>query len=114
MFNELGGENSDIPVIVMSGIHESKDSARLLSGEAACLRKPFGPDEISTAVRRVLDDVQTKDVGGRFAPGETLEREPGAVPERGPDAAPAGGATPPGVGPAAHQASQAEPTEGTR
>ena len=113
MFIELGGEDADVPVIVMSGFPESKDSARLMRGAAACLRKPFGPEEIATAVRRVLDEAQTKDRGDlgtpRGAPGsdESGYAGDGRQAAAGREAMPLDGAPP------TPEAPPGEPAEGS-
>jgi signal transduction histidine kinase/ActR/RegA family two-component response regulator len=113
MFHELGGENSDIPVIAMSGFPESKESARLLSGAVACLRKPFGPDEICAAVRRALDGAQATHRIGRGVSSDAPVRALGAVPDSEPGAATAGGAPPPAAEPETHRGPATEPAEGT-
>ena len=55
MWEHLSREGFDIPLIVMSGFPEEKDVAKLSSCAATYLQKPFGPSEISRAVRATLD-----------------------------------------------------------
>lgn len=55
MWRSLMEQGFDVPVIVMSGFPKGKDAAELLEGAALYLQKPFGPKEISRAVRETLD-----------------------------------------------------------
>ena len=55
MWERLSEEGYDIPVIVMSGYPNGRDTTEFVRGAATFLQKPFGPREISRAVRHVLD-----------------------------------------------------------
>jgi signal transduction histidine kinase/CheY-like chemotaxis protein len=55
MWKRLTEQGYDIPVIVMSGYPNGHDTTELVSGAATFLQKPFGPKEISKAVRHALD-----------------------------------------------------------
>jgi DNA-binding response OmpR family regulator len=46
-----------MPVIVMSGYPQGEESKALLKGADTYLQKPFGPREITRAVRDTLDSV---------------------------------------------------------
>jgi len=60
MWDSLAKRGCRIPLIVMSGFPQSRDSAEFLKGAAAFLQKPFGPREIARAVRLTLDAALTK------------------------------------------------------
>ena len=68
MWDEFEARGYDIPVIVMSGHPTEKDSRDLLKGAATFLEKPFGPKEISRAVRRTLDAAESARAGPLEAP----------------------------------------------
>jgi signal transduction histidine kinase/ActR/RegA family two-component response regulator len=55
MWERLTEQGYDIPVIVMSGYPNGKDTTELVHDAATFLQKPFGPKEISRAVRHALD-----------------------------------------------------------
>jgi two-component system cell cycle sensor histidine kinase/response regulator CckA len=55
MWERLTQQGYDIPVIVMSGYPNGRETTELLRGAATFLQKPFGPKEIARAVRHVLD-----------------------------------------------------------
>ena len=55
MWEHLTNEGFDVPLIVMSGFPEEKDVDKLSSSASTYLQKPFGPQEISRAVRATLD-----------------------------------------------------------
>ncbi len=46
----------DLPVIVMSGYPKGEEDGGFLDEAASYLQKPFGPKEVTEAVRRALDD----------------------------------------------------------
>ncbi len=46
----------DLPVIVMSGYPKGEEDGGFLDDAASYLQKPFGPKEVTEAVRRALDD----------------------------------------------------------
>jgi CheY-like chemotaxis protein len=60
MWEHLASEGFDVPLIVMSGFPEERDVAKLSSCAATYLQKPFGPSEISQAVRTTLDSFAEK------------------------------------------------------
>ena len=66
MWEHLTREGFDIPLIVMSGFPEERDVAKLSSCAATYLQKPFGPSEISRAVRATLDSF-SKERSGKDA-----------------------------------------------
>ncbi len=68
MWNQLNAQGYGIPVIVMSGFPEGKESSDLLKGAATFLEKPFGPNEISLAVRRTLDTAPKSTHEGHGSP----------------------------------------------
>jgi len=55
MWECLEQEGYTMPVIVMSGYPQGEDSREMLKGAASYLQKPFGPREITSAVRQTLD-----------------------------------------------------------
>lgn len=55
MWRSLSSEGFNLPVIVMSGFPKGKEADELLENAALYLQKPFGPREISRAVRETLD-----------------------------------------------------------
>ena len=55
MWEHLASEGFDVPLIVMSGFPQEKDVTKLSNCAATYLQKPFGPTEISRAVRATLD-----------------------------------------------------------
>jgi FixJ family two-component response regulator len=55
MWTQLSADGCDKPLIVMSGFPRSKHTEDLLRSAAAFLQKPFGPREITRAVRHTLD-----------------------------------------------------------
>jgi signal transduction histidine kinase/ActR/RegA family two-component response regulator len=57
MWDHLVQENYGMPVIVMSGYPQGEESKALLKGADTYLQKPFGPREITRAVRDTLDSV---------------------------------------------------------
>ena len=54
MWEELLGEGFDVPLIVMSGFPQEKEVNKLSRSAATYLQKPFGPQDISCAVRSTL------------------------------------------------------------
>jgi len=67
MWECLEGRGYRVPLIVMSGFPQGRDSGEFLRGAAAYLQKPFGPREIARAVRLTLDAATSK---GGTAPAE--------------------------------------------
>ena len=63
MWEHLAGEGFDIPLIVMSGFPEEKEVSKLSSCASSYLQKPFGPQEISRAVRATLDSFEKQHTG---------------------------------------------------
>jgi signal transduction histidine kinase/ActR/RegA family two-component response regulator len=55
MWEHMAGDGFDGPLIVMSGFPQEKDVTKLSGCATAYLQKPFGPGEISRAVRSTLD-----------------------------------------------------------
>ena len=66
MWERINERGYDIPVIVMSGYPNGKDTTELVHEAATFLQKPFGPREISRAVRHALDASRKtpEDAGG--------------------------------------------------
>jgi DNA-binding response OmpR family regulator len=63
MWEHLTNEGFDVPLIVMSGFPEEKDVDKLSSCASTYLQKPFGPQEISRAVRETLDSFAEQHAG---------------------------------------------------
>lgn len=63
MWEHLTNEGFDVPLIVMSGFPEEKDVDKLSSCASTYLQKPFGPQEISRAVRATLDSFAEQHAG---------------------------------------------------
>jgi CheY-like chemotaxis protein len=55
MWDHLSERGYDVPIIVMSGYPNGKDTTDLVRGAATFLQKPFGPKEISSAVKTALE-----------------------------------------------------------
>jgi CheY-like chemotaxis protein len=55
MWEHLSSAGIDVPLIVMSGFPQETDVTKLAGSASAYLQKPFGPAEISRAVRSTLD-----------------------------------------------------------
>jgi CheY-like chemotaxis protein len=60
MWEHLAKAGFDVPLIVMSGFPQEKDVAKLSSCATTYLQKPFGPTEISRAVRATLDSFSVR------------------------------------------------------
>jgi signal transduction histidine kinase/ActR/RegA family two-component response regulator len=61
MWEHMASAGFDGPLIVMSGFPQEKDVTKLSSCAATYLQKPFGPAEISRAVRSTLDSFTRRD-----------------------------------------------------
>jgi FixJ family two-component response regulator len=55
MWEQLTSEGFDAPLIVMSGFPQATEVSTLARCASTYLQKPFGPQEISRAVRSTLD-----------------------------------------------------------
>jgi len=68
VWREIQARGLDIPIIVMSGYPQGKDMDDLIKGAATYLQKPFGPKEISRAVRLSLDSAPRRKERDQEAP----------------------------------------------
>lgn len=68
VWREIQARGLSIPIIVMSGYPQGKDMDDLMKGAATYLQKPFGPKEISRAVRHTLDSAEKRKERGEPAP----------------------------------------------
>lgn len=55
VLDELYEEHSDVPVLVLTGDDAAADAARERLGPDAVLTKPVDPEEIVTALRRLIE-----------------------------------------------------------
>jgi signal transduction histidine kinase/ActR/RegA family two-component response regulator len=55
MWERLVSDGIDVPLIVMSGFPQEEEVDALSRGAAAYLQKPFGPNDVSNAVRSTLE-----------------------------------------------------------
>ena len=60
MWEQLRKKGCDVPLIVMSGFPQEEDVDVLSGGASTYLQKPFGPQEISRAVRITLDSLKSR------------------------------------------------------
>lgn len=58
----------DLPVIVMSGFPKGEEDGGFLDDAASYLQKPFGPKDVTEAVRRALDGFDTPHDKGQASP----------------------------------------------
>ena len=63
MWDHLTEEGFDVPLIVMSGYPHATEVSTLSRCAATYLQKPFGPSEISRAVRTTLDSFEERHAG---------------------------------------------------
>jgi len=63
MWEHLTKEGFDVPLIVMSGFPQATEVSMLSRSAATYLQKPFGPSEISRAVRATLDSFEQQHAG---------------------------------------------------
>ncbi len=63
MWDQLASEGFDAPLIVMSGFPQATEVSTLSKSASTYLQKPFGPQEISRAVRTTLDSFGKQHTG---------------------------------------------------